>query len=79
MRLIECWESFEARDLQYFHFTHREEVLRKTWQIYLSDITTDVYKLRMLQRPLQQKIETFDNMRSGVCGPCCGGKASRMT
>ena len=66
MRLIECWESFEASDLQYFRVEEQDEALRKIWQVYLAEIKHNVKRLHTLRRPLQQKIETFDNMRAGV-------------
>ena len=65
VRSIESWESFDESELQYFH-DEEQQTLRKSWDMYIAEIEKDISELRSLRRILQQKIETFDNMKSGV-------------
>ncbi|KAL9118593.1 MAG: hypothetical protein Q9187_004859 [Circinaria calcarea] len=65
VRSIESWESFDDGELQYFH-DEEQQTLRKSWDMYLAEIEKDMSELRSLRRILQQKIETFDNMKDGV-------------
>ena len=62
---IESWEDFESGELQYFE-AQEHEALRVTWDAYLAAIRKDISELRFLRRMLQQKIEMFDNKKSGA-------------
>lgn len=42
------------------------QALRKAWDSYLAAINKDMSELRYLRRSLLQRIEMFDNKRSGV-------------
>lgn len=65
VRSIESWESFDDGELQYFH-VEEQQTLRQSWDIYIAEIEKDINELRSLRRILQQKIETFDNIKDGV-------------
>ncbi|MCJ1436709.1 hypothetical protein MMC27_006091 [Xylographa pallens] len=65
IKFIESWERFEAGELLYFH-VEEQAILQKKWDGYLADIVKDSNELRSLRTTLRQKIETFDNMKSGL-------------
>ena len=67
VKKIESWENFEIGEIQYFE-VQEYQALRKTWDSYIAGINKNITELRFLRRNLQQKIEMFDNKRSGV-GP----------
>ena len=68
VRIIESWENFESGEIQYFE-VQEYQALRKAWDSYIARINKDMSELRFLRRTLQQKIEMFDNKRSGVSLP----------
>ncbi|KAL2047059.1 hypothetical protein N7G274_001078 [Stereocaulon virgatum] len=65
VRIVELWENFESGELQYFE-VQENQALRKTWDSYIAGVNKNVTELRFLRRTLQQKIEIFDNKRSGL-------------
>lgn len=65
IKKIESWENFEIGEIQYFE-VQEYHALRKTWDSYIAGINKNITELRFLRRNLQQKIEMFDNKRSGV-------------
>ena len=65
IKIIESWERFEDGELQYFD-VEEQGIRRRTWDGYLTDIVKDSNELRSLRTTLRQKIETFDNMKTGV-------------
>lgn len=67
IKVIESWERFEDGELQYF-LGNEHDTLRHIWDGHLADVETSSNELRSLRTILQQKIETFDNMRNGVSG-----------
>ena len=62
---IESWEDFESGEIQYFD-VQEHQALRVIWDAYLAAISKEISELRFLRRLLQQKIEMFDNKKSGV-------------
>ena len=64
----ESWEDFESGEIKYFE-AQEHEALRMTWDAYLAAISKDISELRFLRRLLQQKIEMFDNKKSGASTP----------
>ena len=65
VKIIESWENFEKGEIQYFE-VEEYQALRKSWHSYLAAISKDMSELRYLRRSLLQRIEMFDNKRSGV-------------
>ena len=65
VKVIETWERFEDAELQYF-LGIEHETLRYVWDGYIAGIERSANELRSLRTILQQKIETFNNMRHGV-------------
>ena len=65
IKIIESWERFEGGELLYFH-VEEQSILQKKWDGYLADVVKDSNELRSLRTTLRQKIETFENMKSGV-------------
>ncbi|KAI9878373.1 MAG: hypothetical protein M1830_001078 [Pleopsidium flavum] len=66
VKLIESWENFEAGEIRYFDVEDNER-LQTIWRKeFLASIRKDVTELRSLRRSLQQRIEMFDTMMSGV-------------
>ncbi|MCJ1291921.1 hypothetical protein MMC34_003470 [Xylographa carneopallida] len=64
-KTIESWERSEAGELLYF-LVDEQTTLQKKWDGYVADIMKDSNELRSLRTTLRQKIETFDNMKSGL-------------
>ena len=74
VKVIESWESFEGGEIHYFD-VREQDTLRKVCESSLASVEKDMTELRFLRRSLQQRIEMFDNMRSGVSSSveCCVG------
>ena len=68
VKLIESWENFANGEIQYFDVTEFP-ALEKKWDSYKASINQDMSELRYLRRTLMQRIEMFDNKRSGVSFP----------
>jgi conjugal transfer/entry exclusion protein len=66
---IESFQEFSTNELQYFRTD--SEKLDAYWKRYIDSLFEDVSDLRLWQRSLQQRIQTFDRMKDGVCGPPC--------
>lgn len=62
---IESWEGFESGEIQFFD-VQEHQALRVIWDAYLAAISKEISELRFLRRSLQQKIEMFDNKKSGA-------------
>ena len=65
IKIIESWENFEKGEIQYFE-VEDYQALRKVWDSHLAAINKDMSELQYLRRSLLQRIEMFDNKRSGV-------------
>ena len=65
VKIIESWEDFEKGEVQYFE-VEEYQALRKAWDSYLAAISKAMSELRYLRRSLGQRIEMFDNKKSGV-------------
>ncbi|KAL9040715.1 MAG: hypothetical protein Q9214_004374 [Letrouitia sp. 1 TL-2023] len=65
VKFIESWERFEDGEIQYFNINEQNS-LRRAWGSHLAGIEKNINELKFLRRSLQQRIETFDTMRTGV-------------
>ncbi|KAH0547759.1 hypothetical protein FGG08_000016 [Glutinoglossum americanum] len=61
-KTIEAWECFERDDTRYFNATE----FNLQWASYFGDIRRNMKQLRDLRMSLQQKMESFENMRNNV-------------
>ena len=64
---IESFQEFSNNELQYFRTD--SEKLDAYWKRYVDSLFEDVSDLRLWQRSLLQRINTFDRMKDGVCSP----------
>ena len=64
-RTVESWECFKCGDIRCFD-VDSDARHQSTWPLYMSDIRRDLDELQALRTSLRQKIEMFDNMKSGV-------------
>ena len=67
VNLLDSWNSFQAGEIRYFRV--KDDNLDRRWRSHLARIDKDITELRFLRRSLQQRIETFENMRNGVGDP----------
>ena len=68
VKIIESWENFDSTEARCFETTEHS-TLRERWDSYLSSIDKDTAELRFFRTSLQQRIEMFDKMKSGVSSP----------